>query len=85
MSIERRFVKNVMKNETDKVARMSSKISLQEEKAESSRGGVQCSVCKGTGAVMSFHQLSLEGVREPHPEDKSVEFFIGCLYQEMSE
>lgn len=53
---------------------VSSKLSMQEEKAKTSGGGVWCSVCKGTGALMSSHQQSLEGGREPHPADKSVEF-----------
>lgn len=47
---------------------------MQEEKAKTRGGGVWCSVCKGTGALMSSHQQSLEGGREPHPADKSVEF-----------
>lgn len=33
-------------------------------------GKVQCSVCKGTGALMSSHVRSLEGVRERHTADR---------------
>ncbi|XP_071767568.2 telomere repeats-binding bouquet formation protein 1 [Centroberyx gerrardi] len=35
-------------------------------------GGVLCSVCKGTGTLMSSHVTSLEGVGEPHTADSQV-------------
>lgn len=74
-NIELQTVRNENNNENDsKLKKMSSSLSVREEKAKTSGGHVWCSVCKGTGALMSSHVQALEGSREPHTADKSVEF-----------
>nr|XP_046250618.1 telomere repeats-binding bouquet formation protein 1 isoform X3 [Scatophagus argus] len=58
-------VRNMTKDDNDNVPRnVSSSLSMQEEKAKTSGGDVWCSVCKGTGTLMSSHLQSLEGGRE---------------------
>ncbi|TMS05733.1 Telomere repeats-binding bouquet formation protein 1 [Larimichthys crocea] len=66
-SIKSQTVKNVM-NENE-LKNVSSDLSMQEERAATSAGDVWCSVCKGTGVLMSSRQQSLEGGREPHTAD----------------
>lgn len=74
-SFRHQTVRNVIKNKNDsELKHMSSNLSLQEETAKTSGGGVWCSLCKGTGAIMSSHLQPLDGGREPHTADKSVEF-----------
>lgn len=73
-NIKLHTVRNMLKNEKDgELKNVSSNLSTWEEKTKSSRGG-RCLVCKGTGALMSSPQQSLEGGREPPTADKSVEF-----------
>lgn len=52
------------------VKNMSLKLSMQEERAETSTGGLRCAACQGTGAVMSYSQKPLGGVREHNSADK---------------
>ncbi|KAE8296384.1 Telomere repeats-binding bouquet formation protein 1 [Larimichthys crocea] len=66
-SIKSQTVKNVM-NENE-LKNVSSDLSMQEERAATSAGDVWCSVCKGTGVLVSSRQQSLEGGREPHTAD----------------
>ncbi|XP_068579414.1 telomere repeats-binding bouquet formation protein 1 [Cebidichthys violaceus] len=64
-------VRNVIKIKNgSEPKQVSSHLSMQKEKAETSGGSVWCSVCNGTGALMSSHPQSLEGGREPHTADK---------------
>lgn len=73
-NIKLQTVRNMLKNEKDgELKNVSSNFSTWEEKTKSSRGG-RCLVCKGTGALMSSPQQSLEGGREPPTADKSLEF-----------
>lgn len=79
-NIKLQTVRNVIKKENNsELKNMSSNLCMSEEMAETSGGDVRCSVCKGTGALMSSHLRSVEGGREPHPADKSVEF-LGVDY-----
>ncbi|XP_037621961.1 telomere repeats-binding bouquet formation protein 1 [Sebastes umbrosus] len=69
-SFKHQTVRNVIKNKNDsELKHMSSNLSLQEETAKTSGGGVWCSLCKGTGAIMSPHLQPLDGGREPHTAD----------------
>lgn len=73
-NIKLQTVRNMLKNEKGgELKNVSSNFSMREEKTKTSWGG-RCSVCKGTGALMSSPQQSLEGGRELPTADKSVEF-----------
>lgn len=54
---------------------MSSNLSTQEEKVKPSGGDV-CSACRGTGVLIGSQPWPLEGVREPHKPDRSLEFNV---------
>ncbi|XP_059191722.1 telomere repeats-binding bouquet formation protein 1 [Centropristis striata] len=73
-NIELQTVRNVIKNKNDGEPRnMSSNLSMQEEKAETIGRDAWCSVCKGTGALMSSSLMwSLEGGRELPTADNQV-------------
>ncbi|KAM8751144.1 telomere repeats-binding bouquet formation protein 1 isoform 2-T2 [Acanthopagrus schlegelii] len=63
-NIKLQTVRNMLKNEKGgELKNVSSNFSMREEKTKTSWGG-RCSVCKGTGALMSSPQQSLEGGRE---------------------
>ncbi|XP_056272796.1 telomere repeats-binding bouquet formation protein 1 isoform X2 [Pseudoliparis swirei] len=63
-------VRSVMKIKKDsELKQMSSNLSMQQEKPETTGGAVCCSVCNGTGALASSHLQSLEGGREPRAAD----------------
>lgn len=49
---------------------MSFKLGMQEERAETSTGGLRCAACQGTGAVMPYSHKSVGGVREHNLADK---------------
>lgn len=57
------------KKDDSEMKNMSLKLSMQEERAETSPGGLRCAACQGTGAVMSYSQKSLGGVREHNSAD----------------
>lgn len=60
----------VKKDDSDsEMKNMSLKLSMQEERAETSPGGLRCAACQGTGAVMSYSQKPLGGVREHNSAD----------------
>ena len=61
-----------MNEEDDEMKKISSNSSTREEKAETSGRDEWYSVCKHTGALMSFHVKSLEGGRELHTADRFV-------------
>ncbi|KAK9516788.1 hypothetical protein VZT92_024699 [Zoarces viviparus] len=70
-NIQLQTVRNVVKSKDDSGLKQgSSHLSTQREKAGSSGGSVWCSVCNGTGALMSSHPQSLEGGREPRTADE---------------
>lgn len=72
-------VGNMNKNENDsELKKMSSNLSMQEDKSKSSGLDVRCSVCKGTGALMSSHLESLEGSREPHTAGQHTDKSVQC-------
>lgn len=48
----------------------SLKLGVQEERAETSTGGLRCAACQGTGAVMPYSQKPVGGVREHNLADK---------------
>lgn len=65
-SIKVQTLKNIIKKETDNELKNMSSI-LWEEKAKTS---------EGAGVLLSSHQQSLEGGRELHLADKSVELLL---------
>lgn len=67
-SIKVQTLKNIIKKENDnELKNMSSKLPMPEEKAKTSQV---------TGVLLSSHQQSLEGGRELHNADKSVELLL---------
>ncbi|XP_044050760.1 telomere repeats-binding bouquet formation protein 1 isoform X2 [Siniperca chuatsi] len=72
-NIKPQTVRHVLKNGQDsELKNMNSNLSMQEERAKTNGGDVWCSVCKGTGALMSSHLRSIEGGREPHTADNQL-------------
>ncbi|KAK5867525.1 hypothetical protein PBY51_012003 [Eleginops maclovinus] len=69
-NIKIQLFRNVNKNRNNSQQKsMSSNLTKQEEKTQSSGVGVRCSACKGTGALTSSHVQTLEGDREPRTTD----------------
>uniref|UniRef100_A0A3Q3IX65 Myb-like domain-containing protein n=1 Tax=Monopterus albus TaxID=43700 RepID=A0A3Q3IX65_MONAL len=60
--------RNMITKENDSQVKKIS-LSTLKVKAKTSGEDMQCSVCRGTGALMSSHVWSLEGGREPHTAD----------------
>ncbi|XP_041794576.1 telomere repeats-binding bouquet formation protein 1 [Chelmon rostratus] len=72
-NIKLHTVRDMIKSESaSELKNMSSNINMQEVKANSRGGDVWCSVCKGTGALMSSQLQSLEGGRELHSADNQL-------------
>lgn len=59
---------------TNEMKKITSNARLLEENTKTSKGAVWCSVCKGTGAIMSSQVWPQESESEPHTADRSVEF-----------
>lgn len=64
-SSDSQAARKVKKDNNDiEMKNMSLKLSMQEERAETSTGALRCAASQETGAVISYSQKSLRGVRE---------------------
>ncbi|XP_068458250.1 telomere repeats-binding bouquet formation protein 1 isoform X3 [Clinocottus analis] len=72
-NIEPQTVRNVIKiKNPSELKQMSSNSKMQKEKTKITGGAVCCSVCNGTGALMSSHVKSLEGGRVSRTADNQL-------------
>lgn len=70
-TIDCQAAKKVKKYDSEsEIKNTSLKLSMQEERAETSTGGLRCTACQGTGAVMPYSQKPSGGVREHNSADK---------------